>query len=153
MSILYPLHPLHTLIHSDATPKNMNARSRVHEYGGGQTVAVGNTGDTITSDFTTNALMYTQTNAAAAQSDCGQSETSVALKTLTDMDKPYRYADMILDPCLASKRGNKSRLLVAVREDHTIDVPAQVVNNIVALSIDEASEVSLELNTFFFDVV
>lgn len=115
----------------------MNARSRVHEYGGGQTIALGNNGDTITSDFATNTLKHTQQQGAAGQ------ESSQVYRTLSDSTLPYRYADMMLDPCLPSKRGNASQLLVAVREDHTNDTPAQVVNSIVACTVDEASEVHI----------
>lgn len=106
----------------------MNARSRVHEYGGGQTVPVGNSGDTITSDFSTNALIYTQCDG----------DVSTQGVTLSGQG-PYRYADMSLDP-LQSRGG--SRLLVAVREDHTVDEPAHVVNSIVILSVDDTSRVS-----------
>jgi hypothetical protein len=70
----------------------MNARSRVHEYGGGQTVIINNDGDTITSDFSTNALVYTK----AYSTESGQ--ISKKHFTLSDQDKPYRYADMMLDP-------------------------------------------------------
>jgi hypothetical protein len=116
---------------SDATPQDMNARSRVHEYGGGQAVAIGNTGDTVTSDFASNALVCTK-------SDDGQSATQGS--TLSG-NGPYRYADMTLDPCTATERGNSTRLLFAVREDHTVDEPAHVVNSIVAVSVDDVSEV------------
>jgi hypothetical protein len=109
----------------------MNARSRVHEYGGGQAVAVGNTGATITSDFATNALISTLTEGQSSSRCCTLSGS-----------KPYRYADMALDPIDADGRGNRSRLVFAIREDHTVDVPAHVVNSVVVLSIDDVSEVS-----------
>ena len=114
----------------------MNARSRVHEYGGGQSVPVGDNGDTITSDFTTNTLVYTSFT----------SECSTRDKVLTDGSRPFRYADMVLDPVDSTTRGNNSRLLFAIREDHTIDVPANVVNSVVALSIDDHTEVFLLLH-------
>lgn len=106
-------------------------------------MTIGNTGDTITSDFATNDLIRTTQQQDGTTVVCTMSTSDV-----------YRYADMFLDPQEASERGNKSRLMYAVREDHTVDQPAHVVNSIVALSVDEHSNVSspTKLRTYVLSV-
>src|SRR5262245_15311748 len=79
------------------TPTGLNARSRVHEYGGGATLVSGDL--TIVSDFTTGRLHIVV-----------RPEELVALTP----DRQWRFADMIHD-----ERRNR---LIAVREDHEPDV-------------------------------
>ena len=115
------------------TPRDVNARSRVHEYGGGQSVAVDNEGGTITSDFSSNHLKYTET-------------VDAPIVSLTS-SSTYRYADMVLDPVRCRLGGD--RVVFAVREDHSIDEPSKVVNTIVALSMNDAKSVCFFCIAFF----
>ncbi|MBF8291153.1 MAG: peptidase family, catalytic domain protein, partial [Chloroflexi bacterium] len=97
------------------TPEGFNARSRVHEYGGGATLVSGDL--IVVSDFVAGRL-----NRVTAPLELGP---------LTP-DRPWRFADMVHD----AGRGR----LYAVREDHDPDVVAahgEWENEIV--SIDLAS--------------
>ena len=106
----------------------------MHEYGGGQSIPVGNRGETITSDFASNALVSTISEYGTARKNA----------TITTSDKPYRYADMSLDHKTAEERGQSGRLMFAVREDHSVDVPSAVVNSIVVLTMNDSSQVLLD---------
>jgi dipeptidyl aminopeptidase/acylaminoacyl peptidase len=92
---------------ADVTPPGFNARSRVHEYGGGHFAAAG--GTVWFTNFTDQRL-YRQDGDAAPR----------AITSAADV----RHADMAVD----SGRGR----LYAVREDHTADA-SEPVNSIVSL--------------------
>jgi dipeptidyl aminopeptidase/acylaminoacyl peptidase len=92
---------------SDVTPPGFNARSRVHEYGGGHFAVAG--GTVWFTNFADQRL-YRQDGGAALR----------ALTPAVDV----RHADMVVD----DRRG----LLYAVREDHTTGA-SEAVNSIVAL--------------------
>ncbi|HEV2028989.1 MAG TPA: prolyl oligopeptidase family serine peptidase [Candidatus Dormibacteraeota bacterium] len=92
---------------SDVTPPGFNARSRVHEYGGGHFVVAG--GTVWFTNFADQRL-YRQEGGG----------TPRALTPEVDV----RHADMVVD----DRRG----LLYAVREDHTTGA-SEAVNSIVAL--------------------
>lgn len=100
----------------DVTPKGMNARTMVHEYGGVSYLAVGE------------AVFFTE----FSDQRLYRSEEGKTPRPITK-DGPYRFAELTYD------RG-RGRLL-AVREDHTVDVPARVVNTLVSIPLDGASEV------------
>ena len=95
------------------TPEGFNARSRVHEYGGGATLVSGDL--VVVSDFVTGRLYRV-----------------VAPGELTPItpDGAWRYADMVLDV----ERGR----LFAVRESHEADVVAEHgewVNELVTIDL------------------
>jgi dipeptidyl aminopeptidase/acylaminoacyl peptidase len=92
---------------SDVTPAGFNARSRVHEYGGGHFAVAG--GTVWFTNFADQRL-YRQDGGAALR----------AITPAVDV----RHADMVVD----DRRG----LLYAVREDHTTGA-SEAVNSIVAL--------------------
>ena len=92
---------------SDVTPPGFNARSRVHEYGGGHFAVAG--GTVWFTNFADQRL-YSQDGGG----------TPRALTPAVDV----RHADMVVD----DRRG----LLYAVREDHTTGA-SEAVNSIVAL--------------------
>ena len=92
---------------SDVTPPGFNARSRVHEYGGGHFAVAG--GTVWFTNFADQRL-YRQDGGG----------TPRALTPPVDI----RHADMVVD----DRRG----LLYAVREDHTTRA-SEAVNSIVAL--------------------
>jgi dipeptidyl aminopeptidase/acylaminoacyl peptidase len=95
---------------ADVTPQGFNARTRVHEYGGG--------------DFAVRAGVIYFSNF---------SDQRVYRQTLTTEPQPvtpeksFRYGDL----CLDARRGR----LLAVREDHTVE-GREAVNAIVSLSAD-----------------
>ncbi|HEV2860852.1 MAG TPA: S9 family peptidase [Pyrinomonadaceae bacterium] len=92
----------------DVTPRDFNARTRVHEYGGGDFLV--REGTVYFSNFSDQRL-YRQEPGGAPQA-------------ITPEEK-YRYADPVFD----ARRGR----LLAVREDHTVE-GREAVNTIVGLS-------------------
>jgi dipeptidyl aminopeptidase/acylaminoacyl peptidase len=99
---------------SDVTPQGFNARTRVHEYGGGDFAV--REGAVYFSNFA-DQRVYRQRDAAAAP------------QALTPEGK-FRYSDFVVD----SARG----LLYAVREDHT-EEGREAVNAVVTLDADGSS--------------
>ncbi|HEV7892402.1 MAG TPA: S9 family peptidase [Pyrinomonadaceae bacterium] len=98
---------------SDVTPQGFNARTRVHEYGGG--------------DFAVRDGAVYFTNFADQR--VYRQRTETAPQALTPEGK-FRYSDFNLD----ALRGR----LYAVREDHT-DESREAVNTLVALNAEGAS--------------
>src|SRR5215204_2594855 len=98
---------------SDVTPQGFNARTRVHEYGGG--------------DFAVRdgALYF----ANFADQRVYRQRTETAPQDITPGGK-FRYSDLVVD----AVRGR----LYAVREDHTGE-GVEAVNTIVMLNADGAS--------------
>ncbi len=100
---------------SDVTPPDFNARTRVHEYGGG--------------DFAVRDGVIYFTN-FTDQRTYRQSGVESPPEPVTP-GNGYRYSDFHLDP----PRG----LLFAVREDHTVE-GREAVNTLVSLRADGANE-------------
>ena len=96
---------------TDMTPREFNARTRVHEYGGGSYTVAG--GTVYFSNFADQRL-YRQTR--------GDNAVPEPLTPPIDM----RYADAVFD----ARRGR----LIAVREDHTRE-SGEAVNTIVGLDV------------------
>jgi dipeptidyl aminopeptidase/acylaminoacyl peptidase len=109
----------------DLTPPSYNARTRVHEYGGGDYLAAG--GIVYFSNFT-DQRMYRQVPGSEPQPF-----------TLTE---GMRYADAILDDA-------HGRIIV-VREDHTTAAP-QPVNALVSISTagDDDGQILVSGNDFY----
>src|SRR5438093_7589959 len=109
----------------DITPPGFNARTRVHEYGGGSYLV--DKGTVYFSNYSDQRL-YRQKLGSSPE----------ALTPLVDV----RYADGVID--------HQSNRIVPVREDHT--VKGEAVNTIV--SVDLASgvpgEVLVSGNNFYF---
>ena len=95
---------------ADVTPQGFNARSRVHEYGGGHYAV--KDGTVFFTNFKDQRL-YRQEHGGAPR----------AITPETDI----RHADMLID--------TERNLVFAVREDHTTGA-AEPVNTIVALDAD-----------------
>lgn len=95
------------------TPQPFNARTRVHEYGGGAYTVF--EGTVYFSHFEDNQLYRQQPGQAPQQ--------------LTPSG-PMRYADLVLD-----RQHNR---LLCIREDHT--GPGEAVNTLVAISLSEPDE-------------
>ena len=109
---------------SDVTPPAFNARTRVHEYGGGDFAVTD--GTVYFSNFEDQRL-YRQ----APGSDP---------RPLTPSSE-MRYADGIID-----RRRNR---MICVREDHT--APGEAVNTLVSLSLqgDDAGQILVSGNDFY----
>lgn len=107
---------------TDVTPQPFNARTRVHEYGGGDYVV--SNGTIYFSNFSDQRL-YKQ---------AGPSETPHALTPVAEV----RYADA----CMDHTRGR----LVCVREDHTVE-NTEAVNTIVALSTEANDDCGVVLTS------
>ena len=105
---------------TDVTPQPFNARTRVHEYGGGDYLV--RNGVVYFSNFTDQRL-YKQV---------GPEDQPQPLTPAADM----RYSDS----CLDHARGK----LVCVREDHTVQ-GAEAKNTIVSLSTDTNEDCGLVL--------
>lgn len=105
----------------DVTPAPFNARTRVHEYGGGSFIAVG--GTLYFSNFADQRL-YQQTVGTEA----------IAITP----EAPLRYADAVLD-----KTRNR---LICVREEHG----ATVENTIAAISLADQSQTILVSGSDFY---
>src|SRR5256712_14023750 len=95
---------------ADVTPQGFNARSRVHEYGGGHYAVKG--GTVLFTNFKDQRL-YRQDRDGAPRAITPEAD--------------IRHADMIID--------TERNLVFAVREDHTTRTP-EPVNTIVALDAD-----------------
>jgi dipeptidyl aminopeptidase/acylaminoacyl peptidase len=96
---------------TDLNPAPFNARTRVHEYGGGALLVVD--GTLYYSNFVDNRL-YRQEPGGEPRPITPEGE--------------FRYADMVLD-------GRRNRLL-CVREDHT-DPGREAVNTLVSLNLGD----------------
>ena len=96
------------------TPEGFNARSRVHEYGGGATLVSGDL--VVVSDFVTGRL----------NKIVGPGE----VEPFTP-ERQWRYADMIHDAA-------RNRL-IAIREDHepaTVEAHGEWANDLVAIDLE-----------------
>jgi dipeptidyl aminopeptidase/acylaminoacyl peptidase len=97
----------------DVTPRPFNARTRVHEYGGGDYLVVDET--VYFSNFDDQRLY-------------GQSKDTQP-EPLTP-NTSMRYADPVLD--------SKRRRLISVREDHSGE--GEAVNTLVSISLEDGSQ-------------
>jgi len=112
---------------ADVTPRDFNARTRVHEYGGGDYTV--SDGAVYFSNFTDQQL-YRQTGAGTPElisQDCG--------------DDQVRYADVVVD------RGRQR--LICVREDHRAQ-DRECMNEIASIPCDGGkSTVLISGNDFY----
>ena len=120
------------ILPSDVTPSPFNARTTVHEYGGGDFIVVG--GTIYFSNFADQRI-YCQPPNGEPRPVTGEGD--------------MRYAGYVFD-------APRNRL-ICVREDHTAPAgrgtlpPDQVVNTIVAISLDDGSgRVLVSGSDFYF---
>ncbi|CAO1615905.1 unnamed protein product [Parajaminaea phylloscopi] len=102
----------------DLTRGDLNARSAVHEYGGGALAAgQAGTGSVIFSSYEAgNHAVY---RASAFDS-------AAAPERITPQQPALRFADFCPSP-------RNPDLILAVQEDHSVDEPSQVVNTLVLI--------------------
>lgn len=112
----------------DLTPREMNARTRVHEYGGGEYLI--HKGDAFFSSFTDQQLYHQDTS------------TAPRMITSDSAADAMRYADSVFD--------EKRNRLICVREDHTAK-DREAVNTIVAVSLagNGSGQVLVSGNDFY----
>ena len=113
----------------DVTPKDVNVRTRVHEYGGGA-YTQGPGGGIIYSEFQSQRLYWSKT----------ADDTPLCLTPQSDdaPDGRFRFADACILP--------SGTHLVCVREDHspTGDAKAaDVVNEVVKVALDGSGEMAV----------
>jgi dipeptidyl aminopeptidase/acylaminoacyl peptidase len=99
---------------SDATPAHFNARTRVHEYGGGDYVVCD--GSVYFASFVDQRL-YAQSGDAAPR----------PVTALGQM----RYADCIVD--------HRRKRLICVREDHSV-AGSEAVNTLASIKLDDGEQ-------------
>jgi dipeptidyl aminopeptidase/acylaminoacyl peptidase len=104
----------------DVTPEGFNARTRVHEYGGGCYVA---RGETVVFANLADQRLYRQDGPADPPRPITPEPSSPGAD---------RYADMAFTP--------DGRHLVAVRERHEAGRATEVVNELVAMLVDGSME-------------
>ena len=108
---------------ADVTPPDCNARTRAHEYGGG--------------DYTVHdGVVYFAND---ADQRLYRQRLGAAPQPLT-AEEPSRYADMQVD----AARGR----LLAVREDHS--GPGEAVNSLVAVALDDGAVTTLAAGNDFY---
>ncbi len=110
------------------TPEGFNARSRVHEYGGGASLVDGDL--VVVSDFATGRLHRVAAPGRAAP---------------ITPDRPWRFADAIHDA--------RRRRLIAIREDHSPDVVerhGEWVNELVAIDLEDGVVTVLDTGADFY---
>jgi dipeptidyl aminopeptidase/acylaminoacyl peptidase len=112
---------------TDINPPEFNARTRVHEYGGGDYVV--HEGTVYFSNFTDQQI-YRQTQSGSPERLTSQSA-----------DDRVRYADAIVD-------ADRNRL-ICVREDHRAE-GKEAENCLVAVNIDDGSELVLASGNNFY---
>ena len=102
---------------TDVTPPPFNARSRVHEYGGGSwTVRNG----TLYFSNLVDGCLYRQVP--------GAFEPQALTPKPPSRERQWRFADGVIDP--------NSNRWIGIREDHTVD--GEPVNAVVAVDLSDA---------------
>ena len=113
----------------DVLPKDSNARTRVHEYGGAA-ITMGKGNQIFFSEFATQRLCCLKDGTA---------------EPLTPDGNRYRFADGVVDEV--------NQQIICVREDHLEDgkaSPQQVVNEVVSVSIQDGSMKVLATGNDFY---
>ncbi|TVU53483.1 MAG: S9 family peptidase [Arthrospira sp. PLM2.Bin9] len=107
----------------DCTPAAFNARTRVHEYGGGAyTVSEG----TVYFSNFADGRIYRQAIASVAQ------PTEILPEPITP-EGNFRYADLLID----TRRGR----LICVREDHSQS--GEPVNTLISLNLNNPEDIQI----------
>jgi dipeptidyl aminopeptidase/acylaminoacyl peptidase len=106
---------------NDVNKPPYNARTRVHEYGGGSWLVAG--GTVYFSNFADGRLF---------RQDAGASDPAALTPAPTDAEQNWRYADGVID-----RRRNR---WIGVREDHTDASKPYPDNTIVAVPLGGAPE-------------
>lgn len=114
----------------DLIPVPFNARSRVHEYGGGS-LAV-DQGVVYFVNFADQKIYLVDTAASLNPESNPEIKTPVALTESGN----YRYADLVIDRSCGCHNRSRQRL-IAIREDHSHD--GEPINTLVAIDLANGS--------------
>lgn len=116
-------HNLASAISTDLTRGQYNARSGVHEYGGGALAGSQKDGSVIFTDYKPNDWgVYRIRNPLDPYSDTVERITP-------DSHPALRFANFAPHPL-------HPHLIAAVQEDHTIDEPSKVINSLVLINAE-----------------
>ncbi len=128
-SVIVRLTPDNQL--NDVTPQSFNARTRVHEYGGGSYIV--NQGTVYFSNFVDQRLYQ--------QKIQGENTPYQITPEPITPEAEYRYADGIIDA--------QNQRLICVREDHTQG--GEPVNTIVSINLNNSEDIRVlvEGNDFY----
>ncbi|VXD20343.1 Peptidase S9, prolyl oligopeptidase active site region [Planktothrix serta PCC 8927] len=118
-SVIVRLTPDNQL--NDVTPQPLNARTRVHEYGGGSYIV--NQGNVYFSNFVDQRLYQ--------QKIQGENTPHQITPAPITPEGAYRYADGVID--------SQNQRLICVREDHTQG--GEPVNTIVSINLNNSQEI------------
>lgn len=111
--------------------KPFNARSRVHEYGGGSFAV---SGDSLYfAEFSTGAIFKTMK----------RNEKWTTPVQVSPVSTVYRYADFSVSP-------SHPHLLISILEDHTHPSPATVENSVILLDSLKKSFITLAAGNDFY---
>lgn len=115
---------------TDITEGNYNARSGVHEYGGG-VIGVGSDGSVLFTDY--DPSKWDVYRLAPGTSS---SSSTAKLEKISPPDNPaHRFAAFAPHP-------SHPHLILCILEDHTIDTPSTVLNSLVLLDAHTRTIVS-----------
>ncbi|CAK9108409.1 Dipeptidyl aminopeptidase BIII (DAP BIII) [Durusdinium trenchii] len=117
----------------DLIPKEVNARTRVHEYGG-VPYWISPEGALFYSNFADQRLYMIKSE--------GDEPVCLTPSSVYEEDRLYRFADCVFD--LPRKR------LICIREDHTNPKPSEVKNTICSVSWDGTGKMEVLVKGFDF---
>ncbi|PWN21138.1 alpha/beta-hydrolase [Microstroma glucosiphilum] len=120
----------------DLTLAKFNARSGVHEYGGGAVAASSVDGSVIFTDYKPNDWGVYRVKDATTS-------TPSEPERITPDSPPLRYGGFVPHP-------TKPHLILAIQEDHTIDEPSKVVNTLVLIDASAKSVTELQSGRDFY---
>lgn len=116
---------------TDITAGKYNARSGVHEYGGGASTVLAD-GKILFTDFGSWAVYRVSPDSSSAAPAAPLAPTPPERVDPMHEGGTWRFADFAPHPTLP-------HMVACVREDHTIDTPAAVVNDLVLLDLEQKS--------------
>ena len=117
----------------DLIPEDVNARTRVHEYGG-VSYWISPEGGLFYINFTDQRLYVVKS--------AGEEPVCLTPSSAYEEDRRYRFADCVFD--LARNR------LICIREDHTNPKPSEVKNTICSVSLDGSGKMEVLVEGFDF---
>jgi hypothetical protein len=120
----------------DLTQAKYNARSGIHEYGGGALAASSNDGSVIFTD-------YKPSDWGVYRVKDATTSTPSAPERITPDNAPLRYGGFVPHPV-------KPHLILAIQEDHTVDEPSKVINSLVLIDANEKSVTPLQSGRDFY---
>ncbi|CAO1632120.1 unnamed protein product [Sympodiomycopsis kandeliae] len=119
---------------NDLTKGLYNARSAVHEYGGGAITGSDANGSVIFASYKPNDFGVYRVKDVHNTSEP---------ERITSQNPPLRYANFAAHPL-------KPHLIAAIQEDHTIDEPSKVITTLVLINAEEKTITTLHSGYDFY---